>query len=48
MCVEHLTSLENDLGERDHQIRVANHEAARLRKEVAQLKKRLAAYEGSP
>ncbi|WWC97087.1 hypothetical protein V866_003965 [Kwoniella sp. B9012] len=42
---EHLTSLEHDLGEKDLQIKIANDEANRLRKEVVELKRKLAKYE---
>jgi len=42
---EHLTSLESTLGAKDLQIKIANDETARLRREVADLKRRLAAYE---
>jgi len=42
---EHLTSLESTLGTKDLQIKLANEESARLRREVADLKRRLAAYE---
>ncbi|WWC68764.1 uncharacterized protein I206_102698 [Kwoniella pini CBS 10737] len=42
---EHLTSLEHDLGAKDLQIKIANDEANRLRKEVAELRRKLAKYE---
>jgi len=44
---EHLTSLESTLGAKDLQIRLANEEAARLKREVMDLKRRLAKYERS-
>ncbi|KAK1927413.1 hypothetical protein DB88DRAFT_477928 [Papiliotrema laurentii] len=42
---EHLSSLELDLEHKDTQIKAANSEAARLRKQVAELKARLSKYE---
>ncbi|WVR03953.1 hypothetical protein IAU60_000952 [Kwoniella sp. DSM 27419] len=44
---EHLSSLEHTLGAKDQLIKNANDEAARLRREVADLKKRLAKYEAT-
>lgn len=42
---EHLTLLESDLNAKDLKIKSAQDEASRLRKQVAELKKRLARYE---
>jgi len=42
---EHLTSLESTLNAKDHLIKLAYDETARLRREVAELKRRLAKYE---
>ncbi|OCF39602.1 hypothetical protein I317_06617 [Kwoniella heveanensis CBS 569] len=42
---EHLSSLEHTLGAKDLQIKLANEETARLRREVAELKKKLSKYE---
>lgn len=42
---EHLSSLELDLEAKDSQIKAANDEASRLRKQVAELSARLAKYE---
>lgn len=42
---EHLSSLETTLAAKDIRIRLANEEAARLREELSQVKKRLAKYE---
>ncbi|WWD16625.1 hypothetical protein CI109_101054 [Kwoniella shandongensis] len=42
---EHLTSLEHTLGAKDLQIKLANEETLRLRREVAELKKKLSKYE---
>ncbi|XAO22361.1 hypothetical protein I312_101130 [Cryptococcus bacillisporus CA1280] len=44
---EHLSTLEHDLSEKEQQIRVANEENARLRREVIELKKRLSKIEGA-
>jgi hypothetical protein len=45
LMAEHLSSLELDLEHKDTQIKAANSEAARLRKQVAELKARLSKYE---
>lgn len=46
---EHLTSLESTLGAKDLEIRLAHEENVRLRREVTELKRRLAQYEsGKP
>lgn len=42
---EHLSSLEENTAARELQLRLANEESSRLRKEVADLKRRLARYE---
>ncbi|OWZ59844.1 hypothetical protein C356_00578 [Cryptococcus neoformans c45] len=42
---EHLSTLEHDLSEKEQQIRVANEENARLRRELIELKKRLSKIE---
>ncbi|WVQ74497.1 hypothetical protein IAR50_004098 [Cryptococcus sp. DSM 104548] len=42
---EHLSSLEHDLGEKELQIQQVNEENARLRKELLDVKKRLAKFE---
>lgn len=42
---EHLSSLESNLGAKDLAINLAHEENARLRREVAELKRRLAKYE---
>ncbi|RSH95829.1 hypothetical protein EHS25_000922 [Saitozyma podzolica] len=45
MRKEHLLSLESTLGSKDLQIKLANEEVSRLRKDVAELKRRLAKWE---
>lgn len=42
---EHLSSLESTLSTKDLQVKLANEEAANLRREVAELRRRLAKYE---
>ena len=43
--VEHLTSLESTLAAKDLQIKLANEEAAKLMREMFDLKRRLQRYE---
>lgn len=45
---EHLSSLESTLGAKDLDLRLAHEENARLRREVGDLKRRLAKYEQGP
>ena len=45
MHAEHLTSLETNLHDKDVRVKTAENEAARLRREVAELKRRLSKYE---
>lgn len=43
--VEHLSSLETTLAAKDLAVKLAIEESSRLRKELAEVKKRLAKYE---